>query len=164
MKLTMTLAATIVACACLAQGPAPREGGGRGFMRNGGGMMFNPIVGLAMNPRVADKLDLTGEQKGKIKALREERKGDAEKFGELRKLEEKQAELMKADNVDEAAVMATIDEIFELRKAMAKDQAKLAIAVTAILTPEQIAKGREELKKFGENRRQRRNGPNEEKK
>ncbi|MBP5285476.1 MAG: Spy/CpxP family protein refolding chaperone [Kiritimatiellae bacterium] len=158
MKLATMLVSAIAACACFAQGPAPREGGGRGFMRNGGGMMGDPIVRLAMNPRVAEKLGLTDEQKEKMKALRDGRKGGMEKFGEIRKLEEKQVALMKAENVDEAAVMAAIDELFELRKAMAKDQAKLAIAIRAILTPEQIAKGQEELKNFGPDRRPRRNG------
>ena len=48
--------------------------------------------------------------------------------------------------------MAAIDEVFELRKAMAKDQAKRVIAVKSILTPEQVAKAHEEMKKMFEAR------------
>ena len=64
----------------------------------------------------------------------------------------KQLDLMKAEKIDEAAVMAAIDEVFELRKAMAKEQAKRLIAVKTVLTPEQVAKAHEEMKKMFEAR------------
>ena len=63
----------------------------------------------------------------------------------------RQVELMKAEKVDEAAVMKAIDEVFELRKQMAKEQVKRVIEIKSILTPEQIAKAREEMKNaFGD--------------
>ena len=58
----------------------------------------------------------------------------------------KQFELMKAEKVDEAAVMKAIDEVFELRKQMAKEQVRRVIEIKSILTPEQIAKAREEMR------------------
>ena len=64
----------------------------------------------------------------------------------------RQFELMKADKIDEAAVMKAIDEVFELRKEMAKAQVKRVIAVKSVLTPEQIEKAREEVKKMFEQR------------
>ena len=59
--------------------------------------------------------------------------------------------------------MKAIDEVFELRKEMAKEQAKRVIAVKSILTPEQIAKAHEEMKQMFEargDRGPRRGGPN----
>ncbi|MBR3922042.1 MAG: hypothetical protein IKJ45_02935 [Kiritimatiellae bacterium] len=64
----------------------------------------------------------------------------------------KQLDLMKAEKINEAAVMAAIDEVFELRKAMAKEQAKRVIAVKSVLTPEQVKKAHEEMKKMFESR------------
>ena len=58
----------------------------------------------------------------------------------------KQFDLMKAEKVDEAAVMKAIDEVFELRKQMAKEQVRRVIEIKLILTPEQIAKAREEMR------------------
>ena len=48
--------------------------------------------------------------------------------------------------------MKAIDEVFELRKQMAKDQVRRVIEIKTILTPEQIAKAREEMKKDFETR------------
>ena len=121
-----------------------------------GGM--DPIVRMVSNPAVAEKLGLSDEQKAKLKELTGDNQSNREAQKKVREATMKQLELMKAETLDEAAVMAAIDEVFELRKAMAKDQAKLAIAIRAILTPEQIAKGQEELKNFGPDRRPRRNG------
>ena len=73
----------------------------------------------------------------------------------------KQLELMKADKIDEAAVMKAIDEVFELRKEMAKEQIRRVIAVKSILTSEQIAKAREAVKSMSGPRGERgpRRGP-----
>ena len=64
----------------------------------------------------------------------------------MREAVQKQTQLMQADKIDESAVMAAIDEVFELRKAMAKEQTKQVIAMKSILTPEQISKAKEEMK------------------
>ena len=64
----------------------------------------------------------------------------------VREATKRQFDLMKAEKVDEAAVMKAIDEVFELRKQMAKEQVQRVIEIKAILTPEQIAKAREEMK------------------
>jgi Spy/CpxP family protein refolding chaperone len=92
------------------------------------------------------------EQKAKLKDLKSASESNREAQKKVREATMKQVELMKAERIDEAAVMAAIDEVFELRKAMAKDQAKRVIAVKSILTPEQVAKAHEEMKKMFEAR------------
>ena len=165
-----SLVMTVVAAACcmaLAQGPKgvpgndrPRgpemgERPGRGPHLGGmGGMnkMGDPLLRAVTNPRIAESLGLTDEQKAKIKDLASDKKSVREAQKKVREAATKQLELMKADKIDEAAVMATIDEVFELRKQMAKDQAKRVIAVKSILTSEQIAKAHEDMKKMFESR------------
>lgn len=115
-------------------------------------MMGDPLLRAVMNPRIAESLGLTDEQKAKIKELSADRKDNRESQKKVREATMKQLELMKADKIDEAAVMAAIDEVFELRKQMAKDQARRVIAVKSILTPEQIAKAHEDMKKMFESR------------
>ena len=169
-SLVMTVVAAIC-CVALAQGPEGegpgREGrpGGRQMgerrgpgMRPGGMMpgmmpgMGDPLLRAVSNPRAAEKLGLTEEQKAKIKELSDGGRNNREVQKKVREATTKQLDLMKADKIDEAAVMAAIDEVFELRKQMAKDQAKRVIAIKSILTPEQIAKAHEDMKKMFEGR------------
>ena len=103
-------------------------------------MMGNPILRAVSDPKAAEKLGLSEEQLAKLKEINNVGKSDREKQKKVREATMKQLELMKADKIDEAAVMTAIDEIFQLRKEMAKAQAKRVIAVKSILTPEQIAK------------------------
>ena len=158
----MTIVAALC-CVAVAQGPEGgpnRERGGRfGGMR--GGMppgMGNPLVNMVSNPKMAEKLGLTAEQQAKLKELRENRKEDRELQEKARVATMKQFDLMKAEKIDEAAVMAAIDEVFELRKKMAQEQVKRLIAVKSILTPEQIKKAHEERRARRE-AGPRRNGP-----
>ena len=154
MKTLMTIAVAALCCVALAQGPeggAQRPNGPhRGGMgpREGGMMMgVDPIVRVVSNPKMAESLGLSEEQKEKLKTLNRSPEETREAQKKVREATMKQVELMKADKIDESAVMAAIDEVFELRKAMAKEQAKRVIAVKSILTPEQIAKANEEMKK-----------------
>ena len=149
MKSLVMVAAAAFCCAAFAEGPegvGPREGGRHGGPRMGGGMpMMDPIVRIATNPQMSEKLGLSDEQKEKLKELKGSgRNGEMQK--KVREATERQAELLKADKIDEAAIMKAVDEVFELRKEMAKEQVKRIIAVKSILTPEQIAKAREAVK------------------
>ncbi len=163
MKSIMMTIVAALCCVAVAQGPEGgpnRERGGRfGGMR--GGMppgMGNPLVNMVSNPKMAEKLGLTAEQQAKLKELRENRKEDRELQEKARVATMKQFDLMKAEKIDEAAVMAAIDEVFELRKKMAQEQVKRLIAVKSILTPEQIKKAHEEMRARRE-AGPRRNGP-----
>ncbi len=158
-KLFLIVTATVLSGVVFAQGPAAGRMGPRGPR---GGEMFNMdmIARVVQNPQVAEKLGLTAEQTAKLAELKTaSRTAPSETKKKLRAAMEKQAELLKAAKVDEAAIMASIDEVFEVRKAIAKEQMKKVIAVRTILTPEQIEKAREAMKEMrgrrGEGRRPR---------
>ena len=159
MKSLIVVVVAALSCVAFAdggpEGGARPEGGRRGPREGGMGPMMggmDPIVRMVSNPAVAEKLGLSDEQKAKLKELKGDGEANREAQKKVREATMKQVELMKAEKVDEAAVMAAIDEVFELRKAMAKEQAKRIIAVKSILTPEQVAKAHEEMKKMFEAR------------
>jgi len=160
MKSLIIVAVAALSCVAFAdggpEGGARPEGGRRGFGPREGGMgpMMggDPIVRMVSNPAVAEKIGLSDEQKAKLKELKGDREANRAAQEKVREATMKQLELMKAEKIDEAAVMAAIDEVFELRKAMAKEQAKRVIAVKSVLTPEQVAKAHEEMKKMFESR------------
>jgi len=151
------LAFTTVALAAAAFA-VPEGGPGRGPMPNGpqGGMdgPSDPIVRMVTNQKMAEKIGLTEEQQKKIKAINKE---DRNNLGDLRRTfrnaMEKQSELLQADKIDEAAVMAEIDKAFEARKEIAKRQTKRIIAIKSVLTPEQVEKALEAFKSQKRNRR-----------
>jgi Spy/CpxP family protein refolding chaperone len=160
MKMLMMVAVAALSCVAFAEGPeggARPEGGRRGFGPRDGGMGpmmggMDPIVRLVSNPAVAEKLGLSDEQKAKLKELKGDHEANREAQNKVREATMKQLDLMKAEKINEAAVMAAIDEVFELRKAMAKEQAKRVIAVKSVLTPEQVKMAHEEMKKMFESR------------
>jgi Spy/CpxP family protein refolding chaperone len=151
MKKLMMIAVATLCCVVLADGPERGErhaGGPRGGM---GGMRhhemgMDPIVFAVSRPQIVEKLGLSDEQKEKLKVVTDRVKGGRESMKKVREATMRQFDLMKAEKVDEAAVMKVIDEVFELRKQMAKDQVRRVIEIKSILTPEQIAKAREEMK------------------
>lgn len=142
MKCMIAVCAAALAFAAMAQDPTMRRN------PNPAGAI-NPVVRAALNPKLAEKLGITEEQSAKLKALNAEKDGLKELNEKIRRGMERQAELLKADKVDEAAVMAALDEVWETRKEVAKRQTKRIIAVKSILTPEQVAKAREAIKSIG---------------
>ena len=165
MKKLMTIAVAALTCAAFSQEPeAPKDGPhqGRGPMPERG-MMFrggmqegmqDPAVRAVLNPRIAEKIGLSEDvrlqaQKIDIDAQLAIRELQAK----TRAAMDKQAELMKAPKPDEAAVMAAIDELFDLRKEMAKIQTRRVLAVKALLTPEQLEQALAEMKSVREGRR-----------
>jgi len=132
------------ATVCFAEGPKERPAR---MMRGPlGGMerLSDPIVSIVGNPKFAAEIGLSDEQKAKVKAIEKTAKGAlAGHRKALREATERQVELLKAEKIDEAAAMAEIDKIFEIRKQMAKVQAKQIIDIKALLTPEQVKKALE---------------------
>ena len=115
----------------------------QGLMRQGS---IDPIVRAALNPKLAQKLGITEEQSAKLKALQDGKganKGLNEKISAGLK---RQAKLLEAEKIDEAAVMATVNEIWDLRKEQAKNQLKRVIAVKSILTADQVRAATEAMK------------------
>lgn len=113
----------------------------------------------SMNARVAEKIGLSAEVQQQIKQIEQDsRKAIKELQLKTRDAMEKQARLMTEVKPDEAAVMAAIDELFDLRKEMAKTQTKRILAVKALLTTEQLEKALEEMKKAREEHRAKKDG------
>lgn len=109
---------------------------------------FDPLMRAVMNPQVAEKIGLSEDQKTKIAALKGENRANRDLQAKVKAGMDRQVELLKAEKIDEAAVMKTIDEVFEARKEMAKAQTKRMIQVRSILTPEQVTKALEAIKEF----------------
>jgi len=148
MKIALTLASVAIAATTFAAGPQGGPGMHKGPGMEGpkGGFEGpqDPIVQMVNCPEFAEKVGLTDEQKAKIKEIAASSKESQKTLRrQLRDSMEKQADLLEAEKIDEAAVMAEIDKAFELRKEMAKAQTKRIIAIKSILTPEQIAKALE---------------------
>jgi len=150
MKKLMTIATIALAGVAFAAGPneqqrGPNAGIGRGPMGLEGAA--DPVVRMVTNPRMAEKIGLSEEQTAKIKEIDKQNRLDTANLRKkLRDASEKQAELLKAEKIDEAAVMAQIDQVFETRKEMAKAQTRRIIAIKAVLTPEQVTLALEEFR------------------
>lgn len=152
MKKLMMIAVAALCCVVLADGAerSLRRPGGPGF-HGGMGMRhhemgMDPIVFAVSRPKIVEKLGLADDQKAKLKAVTDRAKEGRDSMKKVREATMKQFELMKAEKVDEAAVMKAIDEVYELRKEIAKEQVRRVIEIKSILTPEQIAKAREEMR------------------
>ena len=142
MKCSIMLVAAMIAAVTFGQ-DAPKRNMGR-FRPMGEGVVADPIARMVSNPRFAEKLNLTEEQKTKLEELNKtQREGMKEKRTKMSEAMKRQMGLMNAEEIDESKVMASIDEVFALRCAMAKDQVKRVIAVKNILTAEQIKKANE---------------------
>ena len=146
MKIVMTVFSAMLALAALAQGEGAKPRLPRPPMGSGGAI--DPVVRAALNPKVAEKLGLTEDQQARLKALEEDKSAVKALQAKVRQGMEKQAELLKQEKIDESAVMAALDEVWEARKEMAKRQTRRLIAVKAILTPEQIKQATELMKAF----------------
>lgn len=139
--------------------PQQRRGNPQ-FMR-GEGLMSGPILRMALNEQVMEMIGVDEAQKAKLEELaKADKQGDARmklRNEVMRDAMERQAKLLEAEKIDETAVMSSIDEVFELRKEMAKEQTRRLIALRAVLSAEQIGKIREKMKQRagGEPRRNR---------
>ena len=148
MKCLMTVLVAAVSLAAFAQEPAA-EGAARprsGRAAMGGGQSIEPVLRAAMNPKIAEKAAITEEQVEKLKALAGEKDTLKALHEKVRKGTERRVELLKAEKIDEAAVMAAIDGAWDAKKEVAKFQTKRLIAVKSILSAEQIEKIRDALK------------------
>ena len=148
MKSLMMMVAAAVSLASLAQGPAAGcaacSRGGRA--EKTGAPSIEPVLRAATNAKLAEKAGISEEQVAKLKAIADEKGALKTLHEKVRKGTERQVELLKAEKIDEAAVMAAIDETWDAKKEVAKYQTKRLIAVKSILSAEQIEKIRDALK------------------
>jgi Spy/CpxP family protein refolding chaperone len=130
--------------------PAPAEGkamrgpmGDRSRWSGGGGMDgqfgLERLVGsIAQGQEVGKKLNLTPEQQDLIKRLvMDQRTKMIDMQAALQKSALKQTEVLMADPLDEAALMAAVEETSIARTAIAKGQIQMLIDVRKALTEEQ---------------------------
>ena len=134
--------------------------GGRGRGRGCGGQGQRGHMG-----RIMRQLDLTEEQKAKVKTLREEMKTTGTPIrGQMKKKFEEMQALWKSDTPDRAQILAKHAEIDEIRKTVRAARVDFRLSLLAVLTPDQrskIASLRGSMKKRfrgGFGRRSRRGG------
>lgn len=136
MKCLMTVSSVLLAFAVFAQGP-DGDGAVKGG-RRGAPTTLEPIIQMVRNPKMVEKLGFTEEQVAKLKAIGDNREALKELQAKVRQGSEHQAELLKAEKIDEAAVMAAVDEVWNAKKEIAKVQTKRVIAIRSVLSPEQV--------------------------
>ena len=139
MKLSMMLLVAAMSFAAVAEEPA-KPG------QAGGALPVERVVRMALNPKMVAKFGITEEQVAKLKALPDNREAIKTLQTKANQGNSRQAELLAAEKIDEAAVMAALDESWNARKKIAKLQTSRLIAVRAILTPDQISKVRSAMK------------------
>ena len=139
MKCLMCVFAAAMAFAAVADGPAaaPKGVGQRQTPS------IEPIVQMVRNPKAVEKLGFSAEQVAKLKEIGNSREALKELQTKVRKGSERQVELLKAEKVDEAAVLAVVDEVWSAKKEIAKIQTKRLIAVRSVLSAEEIRRALE---------------------
>lgn len=91
--------------------------------------------------RLAEKLDLTDEQKAQLKSWREEKQAPrGERRDALREAHREMQALMSAETIDEAAIHAKARELADAHADSAIEHARFMQRFRAILTPEQLEK------------------------
>lgn len=100
--------------------------------------------------RVAGQsLDLTDEQRAKIREFREARQVEQREFGdEMRRLQAEYRDLINEDTPDEARLFGLIDKMAGLRASRQKDALKQRQAWESIFTPEQLDRMRRARRAF----------------
>ena len=139
-------------------GPGRFGPGGRGGfgMNEGGSLGF--LVPLLQKPETAAKIGLSEEKAQALAAAFADLDAQLKAVnGKLPAAFKRQAETLEATPVDEAAVLAAVNEVWDLRREVALLQTRKVLAIRSTLTAEQIEKARallkEEWRAFGERRR-----------
>ncbi len=164
VKWMVVILSGLTVCA-LAQEKGPKEGrddeGRRKMARppmDQEGMLMRA---LAPDSKWAKELGITEEQRAALKKLFSASKAETDaNFENIQKLGMEQAALLSQDAPDEAAVMKVVDQLGALRNQMARHRISQLLAAQKILTPEQRATLRAQMKdrmeKLRENRKEER--------
>ena len=140
------------------RGPRPDGAGPRPDMADGAGR-FGMLVPLLRRPETAGQIGLAED---KAAELAETLAEFQEKLQALRaKLPEamkRQTEALEAAEVDEEAVLAAADDVWDIRRDVALLQTRQIVAIRKALTAEQLAKAEELLRKAWEDAGMRRGG------
>ncbi len=124
-------------------------------MHEGGSLGF--LVPLLQKPETAAKIGLPEEKAQALAASFAEIDAQLKAANEkLPAAFKKQADVLEADPVDEAAVLAAVNEVWDLRREVAVLQTRKVVAIRTALSAEQIEKARallkDEWRAFGERR------------
>lgn len=143
-------------------GPAMHPGGhGPAFGRHGmrGVRGFGMRRGMGFGPEMARELNLTTEQREKMKAARERQARKAiQARADIQLARLDLHKLMQADKPDTRAIETQIDKIASLRTELEKSRVATMLEIRASLTAEQQKKLRE-LRERGPQMRNRRMAP-----
>jgi periplasmic protein CpxP/Spy len=171
VRLGIAMAATFAAGAALAQGPGAQipQGPGPGGSGPGGpGFGYHrPPMERAMrgdhgrwwnNPKIAEKLKLTDDQRKAMDDIfQQHRETLVDLRATVQKAEIEMDPLVRADQPNEAAVMAQIDKVAQARAELEKANARFLFELRGKLTPDQW-KQVQEFRQNHENMRQMRRG------
>jgi protein CpxP len=117
---------------------AGKGGEGKGARMGGGGMGF------------FKELNLSEEQRAKLKELRENNKGDLKPKREaLKKARDEFRSLMGSENATDAQIRSAFQKLQALRSEVATGSIDRMLAVRQVLTPEQRKKAHEMREKRG---------------
>lgn len=148
MKTTkiLTLSALALALAALSASMVAAQPGHHG--RRFGGFHDGPL-GEFMMERIADRLDLSDEQRTELSAIREVYRPEAELLGETLRVARKQLDdQILADGFDESAIREAAERSATVHADLAVLRARIHTEVLQVLTEDQIAEAREMREKF----------------
>jgi len=121
------------------------RGGGRDCM----------IERLLENPKLTEEIGISKEKVDEIKAkIAEISKKQVELEAKQKLAAIEQAELMRAEKVDEAAIMTAVDKSGAIHTEIAKSRIAKMILLKKAMTPEQIKKARSAFEKSAGERRE----------
>jgi len=107
----------------------------------------------AMAEKMADELNLSTEQRAKMKDLHAAQQQEmAPIHEEMKKKHAEMEQLFAAATLDEAAIMAKAGELAAVQAQMHTSMIKMRIAMHQIMTPEQRVKAADLMKKHQEKR------------
>ena len=157
------LGALAVALAAHAQGDGARSETRRQppMQGQGPGLEGRIVQWVAGNPEAVKELGLSTQQVTQLRAdLTSTRKQLIDLKAKMEKHALDQAELMREDNPDEAALMKAVEETGRIRTEIAKLEMQQFLTLRKVLTADQRTKLRETMKeRFSERWQERRGGP-----
>ena len=149
--LALLLAA--IPAALLAAPHGPAHGFGGGFGPGAGG----PFARGFFAEKIADRLDLSDDQRVEIRTIFESYREEADGLGEtMRVARQGLREQIQSDLFDETAIREAADLVAAVEADLAVLRAKIHSDVGQVLTPEQLAEAkamRERMQEFAEERR-----------
>lgn len=147
--ITLLVVALVAVTIAVAQGPKRGREGKLGPKAPKGHPREAWVGPLLWGGELAEKLNLSEEQKSALKAIRKETQTKIEELNaELRKAHKELGELLKKSEASESEIYRKVDEIGGLQKKMLEVRIESLLKSRKVLTPEQ----REKLKEMWQER------------